>query len=166
MVFGDLQQGTSGAEVRQLQTNLLVLGYDPTELDGVFGPHTREALIAFQDDHGVDADGIYGPQTYDAMKTALAARAAGGDSYVIPGAPPAASVAVAPYDVVSPLVTPSVSPASTVGVPDLLKRATTPSTPTPAAPSPTKAGMSMPMIAGIGILAYVTLTAMSKGKRR
>jgi peptidoglycan hydrolase-like protein with peptidoglycan-binding domain len=42
-----------GPDVLDLQRRLKVLGYDEIEeLDGVFGPKTRDALIHFQNDYG------------------------------------------------------------------------------------------------------------------
>ncbi|GIH07615.1 hypothetical protein Rhe02_56820 [Rhizocola hellebori] len=61
-----LSQGTSGEDVRQLQ--IRVSGYPGygavIDLDGVFGPATRSAVIRFQQAWGLGADGIAGPQTY------------------------------------------------------------------------------------------------------
>jgi murein DD-endopeptidase MepM/ murein hydrolase activator NlpD len=46
-----------GAHVKWLQQKLRVAA------DGVFGPRTRAAVLAFQKRHRLDADGIVGPQT-------------------------------------------------------------------------------------------------------
>ncbi len=48
-----------GPDVLHLQGNLKVLGYDEVgELDGVFGPKTRDALVHFQNDYGIFTDGV------------------------------------------------------------------------------------------------------------
>lgn len=60
-VAGTLRQGDESAYVGMLQKKLGIPG------DGVFGPQTRNALIAFQRSHGLTPDGIYGPQTMAAM---------------------------------------------------------------------------------------------------
>jgi zinc D-Ala-D-Ala carboxypeptidase len=65
----NLSQGASGADVRQLQ--IRVAGYPGTgsvlALDGIFGPHTRSAVIRFQQAYGLAADGVAGPQTYNRL---------------------------------------------------------------------------------------------------
>lgn len=62
-------------DVKQLQLNLIALGYDLGRYgaDGDFGDMTELALIAFQKDHGCDPDGEYGPITHAAMLKALEA---------------------------------------------------------------------------------------------
>ncbi len=55
---GMLRQGDSGEEVLKLQERLAELGYDDTEMDGVFGPGTEKALILFQKTNGLLATGI------------------------------------------------------------------------------------------------------------
>lgn len=37
------------------------------EADGVFGPNTKNAVIAFQDQIGLTPDSIIGPNTWDAI---------------------------------------------------------------------------------------------------
>lgn len=53
-----LRIGASGTAVAAVQRQLGIAD------DGVFGPDTQAALIAFQAAHGLEADGIVGPQTY------------------------------------------------------------------------------------------------------
>lgn len=62
-----LQEGASGARVRQLQQMLTERGYDTRGIDGRFGPNTTEAVKRFQSDHGLDPDGIVGPLTWAAL---------------------------------------------------------------------------------------------------
>jgi len=56
-------------QVKELQGFLEAFGYDvgSSGADGWFGSDTEDALIAFQDNNGLDADGIVGPDTRDAM---------------------------------------------------------------------------------------------------
>lgn len=63
-----LRSGNSGEEVANLQRLLKVKGFDPGEVDGVFGPLTSAALISLQEAAGLDADGIYGPKSEEALK--------------------------------------------------------------------------------------------------
>ncbi len=58
-----LRGGSQGEEVWQLQTRLRELGYYNSSIDGQFGPGTKNAVIAFQRQHGLDADGIVGEST-------------------------------------------------------------------------------------------------------
>lgn len=63
------------ADVKQLQLNLIALGYDLGKYgaDGDFGDATELAVIAFQKAHGCDPDGEYGQVTHAAMLKALEA---------------------------------------------------------------------------------------------
>lgn len=72
-----LRQGSSGADVTNLQQKLKALGFDPNGTDGNFGPGTRKAVIAFQQSKGLQADGIAGPATLAALDGAGASGDAG-----------------------------------------------------------------------------------------
>ena len=52
-----------GEKVWKLQEKLKALGYYEEEVDGQFGPGTREAVIAFQKMNNLDADGLAGEET-------------------------------------------------------------------------------------------------------
>ncbi|MGO1069110.1 XVIPCD domain-containing protein [Lysobacter sp. CA199] len=72
---GVLSQGERGADVRALQENLNRLGYRdeqgrPLTADGDFGDGTRQALRAFQREHGLRDDGMAGPRTLEAIGSA------------------------------------------------------------------------------------------------
>jgi len=68
-----LFQGMIGADVRELQEDLIKLGAaDFTEADGIFGNMTDAALRRFQSAAGLDADGMAGRQTWAAIEKALA----------------------------------------------------------------------------------------------
>lgn len=59
-----LQRGSLGPDVERLQQRLNELGADPAlVVDGVFGPLTQSAVIAFQSTHALESDGIVGPLT-------------------------------------------------------------------------------------------------------
>ena len=58
-----LHNGSQGEKVWQLQERLKELGYYTGEVDGQFGPGTREAVVMFQKKNGLDADGLAGEET-------------------------------------------------------------------------------------------------------
>ena len=58
-----LHNGSQGEKVWQLQERLKALGYYEGEVDGQFGPGTRDAVITFQKKNGLDADGLAGEET-------------------------------------------------------------------------------------------------------
>lgn len=58
-----LSSGSQGEKVEELQKRLQALGYYTGEIDGQFGPGTREAVVAFQKNNGLDADGLAGTET-------------------------------------------------------------------------------------------------------
>lgn len=62
--------------IRGVQGALARLGIDPGPTDGIVGPKTRAAILAFQRSQtGLAADGIYGPLTREALERVLKARA-------------------------------------------------------------------------------------------
>lgn len=65
-----LQEGDRGAFVVDLQSQLRDLGYFAGRLDGIFGPLTRAAVLAFQADNDLEADGIVGARTWTALPKA------------------------------------------------------------------------------------------------
>ena len=56
-----------GADVRQLQTCLNILGFSCGEADGYYGVHTEAAVKQFQESQGQLADGMTFPDTFDAI---------------------------------------------------------------------------------------------------
>ena len=61
------RQGSTGDEVRTIQTKLKRWGYYNGEVDGVFGAKTRDAVVYFQRQNGLVADGIVGNNTLQAL---------------------------------------------------------------------------------------------------
>lgn len=51
-------------QIITLQRTLQALGYNPGPIDGALGPRTRQAIRAFQSEHGLTPDGIAGPATW------------------------------------------------------------------------------------------------------
>ncbi len=60
-----------GEDVLAVQTRLRELGYDPYILDGVFGPLTEDAVVAFQRGRGLDPSGVVDRATYLALGWSL-----------------------------------------------------------------------------------------------
>ena len=60
----------SGFELpsRDIQKALQSAGYYQGTVDGKIGPGTKDAVKAFQRDHGLEADGVVGRQTWDKLK--------------------------------------------------------------------------------------------------
>ena len=54
---------TRGPKVLAIQKRLTELGYRPGTLDGVYGPQTVSAVVAFQNDEGIVPDGEVGDLT-------------------------------------------------------------------------------------------------------
>ncbi|MCH5344194.1 MAG: peptidoglycan-binding protein [Acetatifactor sp.] len=77
--------------VTELQQNLIKLGYDTNGADGIFGERTKNAVLAFQKDHGLTQDGIVGSNTQDAIKKALATLGSGS---TIPSTPSGNTAAI------------------------------------------------------------------------
>ncbi len=59
-----LREGSRGPAVTDLQNKLKAAGFNPGGVDGVFGPKTKAAVVAFQRAQGITVDGIVGPQTW------------------------------------------------------------------------------------------------------
>ncbi len=68
-------EGFDLGTTRGLQAALSRLGHDPGAIDGLPGPKTSAALLAFQIARGLKADGIYGPRSREALAIALATSA-------------------------------------------------------------------------------------------
>ena len=56
-----------GDDVRELQRTLKEQGYDPGQIDGIFGKKTERAVKRFQKASGLKADGIAGKRTFFAL---------------------------------------------------------------------------------------------------
>lgn len=55
--------GSTGTEVRNIQSVLKRLGYYTGSVDGIYGSKTKSAVVRFQRDCGLTQDGICGPVT-------------------------------------------------------------------------------------------------------
>lgn len=65
-----VQQGSRGDAVREVQCiiNYWVVSGTPLEVDGLFGPATKEWVKNFQRAMGITADGIVGPITWSYLR--------------------------------------------------------------------------------------------------
>ena len=67
-----LRMGSAGPQVELLQLALFRLGLlAATDIDGLFGRRTRDALLRFQTGAGLAADGVAGPKTWAALAPQL-----------------------------------------------------------------------------------------------
>jgi hypothetical protein len=62
-----LRDGSSGPQVKQVQTRLNEIFEEQLGVDGIYGEHTEEMVMAFQDDQGLAVDGIVGPATWNKL---------------------------------------------------------------------------------------------------
>lgn len=63
-------------DTKWLQESLNKCGADPKlDVDGIYGPLTRAAVTAFQQQAGIAVDGVTGPQTFGALEAKLVAGA-------------------------------------------------------------------------------------------
>lgn len=66
-----LRQGSSGEQVKTLQSKLKRWGYYNGNVDGIFGSGTAQAVKYFQKKNGLTADGIVGEATAKALGLSL-----------------------------------------------------------------------------------------------
>lgn len=76
-----LKTGSSGTQVRTLQTKLNNWGYDAGTVDGIFGSKTQAAVKRFQQKNGLVADGIVGSRTAAALGMTLTSSSSSNSSY-------------------------------------------------------------------------------------
>lgn len=65
-----LSKNDKGEDVIILQQKLYLIGYDITEIDGIFGNETERAVAAFQHDQKISVTGIVTNITWRALKNA------------------------------------------------------------------------------------------------
>ena len=68
-----LRKGCTGSDVKELQQDLIDLGFDVGRAgaDGDFGTNTENGVKAFQSLHGLAVDGIFGAKSYAALVDAM-----------------------------------------------------------------------------------------------
>ena len=67
----NLKKGSTGSDVRELQTKLNSLGFDCGKVDGIFGTKTLTAVKKFQQKYKLAVDGIVGKNTYKKLAEVL-----------------------------------------------------------------------------------------------
>ena len=65
------QPRLSIVQVKEMQTRLLDLGFDPGTPDGILGPATRQAIRAFQLSNDLKPDGYPNEQVFAALKMTI-----------------------------------------------------------------------------------------------
>ncbi|MFZ9888815.1 MAG: peptidoglycan-binding domain-containing protein [Myxococcota bacterium] len=85
---GQVLRSGGGPAVQQAQQLLGAHGFSPGPFDGIMGPKTSAAVIAFQRSRGLAADGIIGPETLRELHTPVSAGAGAtaGSRGIIPSA--------------------------------------------------------------------------------
>lgn len=109
-----LSLGSRGPNVKLIQSLLNRIGYNAGPVDGIFGPQTQAAVIAFQRDNGLVPDGIVGPATWRVFERFLL----GYDTYVIRSGDTLWNIAKRYYTTVEAILTanPGIDPnALTIG---------------------------------------------------
>lgn len=76
-----LKVGSSGSQVKTLQTKLNNWGYDAGTADGIFGSKTQAAVKRFQQKNGLVVDGIVGAKTAAALGMTLSSSSSSNSSY-------------------------------------------------------------------------------------
>lgn len=71
-----LRSGEKGTSVKEMQAQLIELGYLQGDADGEYGPKTKAAVLAFQEKNHLYADGIAGEKTLAALYSDAAINAA------------------------------------------------------------------------------------------
>jgi len=93
---GTLKFGVQGPRSKQLQADLIVLGYLPASADdGLFGPGTAGGVRRFQEARELVVDGVAGPLSLAAVASAIAALSTVPPESVPPESVPPESVPLA-----------------------------------------------------------------------
>ena len=65
--FGVLRPGARSPQVELLQLSLIRAGYEPGDIDGIFGNNTLNALMRFQTDYGLNPNAVAGTRVWRAL---------------------------------------------------------------------------------------------------
>lgn len=80
LTYATSRRGSSGSEVRKIQTKLKQWGYYNGSVDGIYGSRTEAAVKSFQKKNGLTADGIAGAKTLAAMGISSGSSSSGNSS--------------------------------------------------------------------------------------
>ena len=102
--------GSSGPNVKLIQSLLNKIGYNAGQVDGVFGYLTWQAVMAFQKNNGLIPDGVVGSDTWNIFEVFLQ----GYDTYTIRPGDSLYNIAARYYTTLNAILTanPGVSPNS------------------------------------------------------
>ncbi len=67
---GPIREWARGPKIASLQEQLTHAGFSTHGIDGIFGPETLAAVVAFQRAHGLTPNGLVGPLTWQALAAA------------------------------------------------------------------------------------------------
>lgn len=127
-----LSRGSRFTKVQELQQTLIDAGYLDDRADGIFGPRTEAAVMAWQTDSGLEATGVVTPEQLETILSGVAPAPTA-------AAEPTAAATDEPVAVDEPVAT--VKPAATpTSSPTATPEPTASPSPTPTAvptPSPT-----------------------------
>ena len=79
-----LSKGQVSNDVKNLQNNLISLGYLTGKADGAFGKNTENAVIAFQKKYGLTPDGLVGSATKSKIEEVLKSQGSGTTTPSVP----------------------------------------------------------------------------------
>ncbi len=79
----DVVEVASASTNKSVQSKLKDLGYYTGNIDGIYGPLTRSAVINFQRDYGLSVDGIVGPETLGALGVSNSTSQSSSDLYLL-----------------------------------------------------------------------------------
>ncbi len=96
-----ISRGSTGPDVRLVQSLLNRIGYNAGTVDGIFGSRTYQAVVGFQTNNGLAADGIVGPATWSVLDRLLR----GYDTYTVRPGDTLYQIARAYYTTVDAIIT-------------------------------------------------------------
>lgn len=107
-----LALGSTGPNVKLIQSLLNKIGYNAGPVDGDFGTQTQQAVIAFQRNNGLVPDGIVGPSTWNVFERLLL----GYETYTIRPGDTLYTIARKYYTTVNAILTanPGINPSALV----------------------------------------------------
>ena len=77
-----IETGLTTSQIRTVQQKLKNWGYYTGNVDGIYGPQTRSAVVWFQRNNGLDPDGIVGSKTAAALGMNLSSQSSN-DLYLL-----------------------------------------------------------------------------------